>query len=351
MRAAVLYGREDVRVERLPVPRPGPGELVLKVEAALTCGTDLKVFRRGYHAAMIKPPSVFGHEMAGLVAAGGAAAGAPVPFEVGARVVVANSAPCGSCFHCQRGQENLCDDLQFLNGAYAEYLRVPARLVQKNTLRIADHLSFAAAALTEPLACVVQGLDEDSTRPGDVVAVIGLGPIGLMFVALLKARGAVVVGIDRSTPRLAVARTLGAVEVLEADSGGEWEKALRARFPRLDLVIEATGQPEVWKLALRLVRKGGLVNLFGGCPAGTKVELDTHRLHYEQITVKSSFHHCPASVRAALKALEAGQVPAEPFLTGEGTLEELPGLLRQMLQSWGAVKICIRPGWTRASSG
>lgn len=342
MRAAVLYGKEDVRVERIPVPAPGPGELLMKVEVALTCGTDLKVFRRGYHAAMIQPPSVFGHEMAGTVAACGTTAGAP-RFAPGTRVVVANSAPCGSCYACRRGQENLCEDLQFLNGAYAEYVCVPARFVEKNTYRIAETLSFAAAALAEPLACVVHGLDETAPRPGDTAAVLGLGPIGLMFVALLKARGATVVGIGRHHPRLEAARRLGADAVLEADAAGYWEAELRRCFPRLDLVIEAVGKPEAWERALALVRRGGTVNLFGGCSAGTRISVDTHRLHYDQLTVKSSFHHRPASFRAALTALEDGVVPAEPLIGGEKALEDLPHLLREMLQANRAVKTRIRP--------
>jgi L-iditol 2-dehydrogenase len=342
MRAAVLYGKEDVRVERIPVPAPGPGEILVKVGAALTCGTDLKVFRRGYHAAMIRPPSVFGHEMAGTVAACGAADGPP-PFPPGTRVVVANSAPCGGCHACRRGQENLCEDLRFLNGAYAEYLLVPERFVATSTHRIAGGLGFETAALAEPLACVVHGLDEAAPRPGDVAAVLGLGPIGLMFVAMLRARGATVVGIGRQAPRLDAARALGAADVLEADTAGHWKDAILRRHPRLDLVVEATGRPEAWEQALALVRRGGTVQLFGGCPAGTTIAVDTHRLHYDQVTVKSSFHHRPPTFRAALEALERGVVPPGPFIGGERPLEALPDLLREMLHSNRTVKTCIRP--------
>ncbi len=342
MRAAVLHGREDVRVERVPVPDPGPGGLLVRIGAALTCGTDLKVFRRGYHAAMIRPPSVFGHEMAGTVVACGGASGAPA-FPPGTRVVVANSAPCGACRPCRRGQENLCDDLQFLNGAYAEYLSVPARFVERNTHRIPDALPFEAAALAEPLACVVHGLDETPPRPGDTAAVLGLGPIGLMFVAMLKARGAAVVGIGRQAPRLEAARALGAADVVEADADGRWMETVRGRHPDLDLVVEATGRPEAWGQALALVRRGGTVQLFGGCPAKTTLVVDTHRLHYDQITVKSSFHHRPATFRAALEALAGGAVPAAPFLGGETPLEGLPALLREMTRANRTVKTCIRP--------
>jgi len=133
MRAAVLHGREDIRIETVPVPEVRPGELIVQVGAALTCGTDLKVFRRGYHARMIVPPALFGHELAGTVVQAGEGV---EDFGPGDRVVALNSAPCGHCYFCERGQENLCDDLLFNNGAYAEFIRIPERIVSKNTLRV-----------------------------------------------------------------------------------------------------------------------------------------------------------------------------------------------------------------------
>lgn len=339
MRAAVLYGKEDVRVERMPVPRPGPGELILKIAAALTCGTDLKVFRRGYHAAMIKPPSVFGHECAGTVAALGHGT---TRFGLGDRVVVANSAPCGACYFCQRAQENLCGDLQFLNGAYAEYLRVPARFVEKNACLVPAQLPLESAAMTEPLACVVHGLEETAPRTGEHVAVLGAGPIGLMFVALLKARGCKVTAVGRHVARLDLARALGAEQVLEADATGAWAAQLR-QSALVDVVIEATGKPEVWTQAIDLVRRGGRVNLFGGCPDGAQVPLDTRRMHYDQITLFSSFHHRPADIRAALDAIAAGIVNPQAFITEQHPLERLPDLFREMCVKKRQVKACIRP--------
>lgn len=347
MRAAVLYGKEDVRVESIPVPDLREGELLLKVEAALTCGTDLKVYRRGYHATMIKPPSVFGHEFAGTVAAVHAGWKA-IPFKVGDQLVVANSAPCGKCYFCERGQENLCEDLHFLNGAYAEYLRVPARFIEKNTHRVPGHLSSAEAAMVEPLACVIHGVEEVAPRKGDAVAVLGLGPIGLMFVALLKHRGARVFSVGRHTPRLELARKLGAERVIEADTAGAWIGTLRGAA-RFDVVIEATGRPEIWEQAVGLVRRGGVVNLFGGCPSGSRITLDTTRMHYDQITLKSSFHHRPASIRAALAAIAERVVSPGQFITDEKPLEELPSLLAAMVGSKKAVKTCIRPSAARVS--
>jgi L-iditol 2-dehydrogenase len=194
MMAAVLYGKEDLKVEPVAVPPLEPGDILVRVKAALTCGTDVKVFRRGYHARMIVPPALFGHELAGDIVSVG---GAVNSFRVGQRVVSANSAPCGDCYFCRKNSENLCEDLLFNNGAYAEYMRIPARIVEKNTYVLPAHVSYQEAALAEPLACVMRGLEETNLRPDDTIAVIGLGPIGMMFVRLAKVRGARVIAVGR----------------------------------------------------------------------------------------------------------------------------------------------------------
>src|SRR6202163_4740132 len=170
MTAAVLYGKQDLKIEQVPIPRVGDGEVLVKVQVALTCGTDVKVFQRGYHARMIVPPAVFGHELAGDVVAVGQDV---TRFALGQRVVAANSAPCEACYFCKRGQQNLCEDLLFNNGAYAEYIRIPARIVERNTYEIPKHVSYQDAALVEPLACVLRGLEETGIRPGDSVAITG----------------------------------------------------------------------------------------------------------------------------------------------------------------------------------
>jgi L-iditol 2-dehydrogenase len=133
MLAGVLHGKEDLRIEQVPMPHAEEGELIVRVAAALTCGTDLKVYRRGYHAMMLKPPILFGHEVAGTVVETGRGV---AKFKVGDRVVPINSAPCDQCFYCLHGQHNLCEDLMFNNGAYAEYIRIPARIAAKNTYAV-----------------------------------------------------------------------------------------------------------------------------------------------------------------------------------------------------------------------
>jgi len=338
MKAAVLHGKEDVRVLEVP-PRPlEAGEVRVRIEASLTCGTDLKVFKRGYHQRMIVPPAVFGHEFSGTIIE---TAQDLADWRTEERVVAANSAPCGKCFHCRNDQENLCDDLLFLNGAYAESIVIPARLVQKNLLRLRPETQFRDAALVEPLACVVQGVEDVKLRAGLRVLVLGAGPIGLMFVVLAKHLGCYVAVSGRGEKRLQAARLLGASEVVEAGSGAKPADAVFANSA-FDVVIEAVGKPETWEAAVRLVRKGGAVNFFGGCPSGTTVSFDTSLIHYSNLTLLASFHHTPRSIRRALELIEAGVVRASHFVDGECPLSQLPALFQSMAQGNRAVKTLIQ---------
>jgi L-iditol 2-dehydrogenase len=338
MRAAILHGKEHIRVEEVTRQRLRPGEVRIRIEVALTCGTDLKVFKRGYHARMIIPPAKFGHEFAGVLSE---LAPDVKGWRVGERVVVANSAPCGECFYCRNQQENLCDDLLFLNGAYAKSIVIPARLVQKNLLRLKPETDFRDAALVEPLACVVRGIEDTQLRAGQRVLVIGAGPIGLMFVALAKNLGCAVTVAGRGLHRLATARRLGAQSVLNVGR----QTDLAAVIPPgsiFDVVIEAVGKPETWEAAVRLVRKGGTVNFFGGCPSGATVSLDPARIHYSNLKLLASFHHTPRTIRRALEHIEAGLVRATDFVDGECSLNELPTLFQSMASGNRAVKTLIR---------
>ena len=338
MRAAVLHGKEQIRVEYVAPPPLKTGEARIQIEAALTCGTDLKVFKRGYHAKMLIPPTVFGHEFAGVISE---LAPDVTGWRVGERVAVANSAPCGQCFYCLNHQENLCDDLLFLNGAYAKSIVVPARLVQKNLLRLKPETDFCDAALVEPLACVVQGIEDSQLRSGQRVLVIGAGPIGLMFVALARHLGCRVTVAGRGKKRLETAQRLGAETVLNVGERSGLEDAL-PRGSGFDVVIEAVGKPETWEAAVRLVRKGGTVNFFGGCPSGTTVSLDTALIHYSNLTLLASFHHTPRTVRRALEFIESGVVRSDDFVDGECSLTELPMLFRSMASGNRAVKTLVR---------
>jgi L-iditol 2-dehydrogenase len=339
MKAAILYGREDVRIEEVPERELNPGEVRVRIEAALTCGTDLKVFKRGYHAKMIVPPAVFGHELAGIIVETHPDA---TGWAVGDRVVAANSAPCGHCFHCRESQENLCDDLRFLNGAYAESIVVPRRLVKKNLLRLKPETGFRDAALTEPLACVVLGMEDLKLWAGERILVIGAGPIGLMFVALAHHAGCVVTVAGRGETRLRAAQKLGATSVIDVAGAEDLVAAVnKAKSGEFDAVIEAVGQPAVWEAAVRLVRKGGKVNFFGGCPSGTSVTLDTGLIHYSNLGLLASFHHTPRTIRHALDFIESGVIRAADFVNGECSLDQLPDLLRSMAAGNRAVKTLV----------
>jgi len=345
VKAAILHGKELIRVEDVTPPQLNPGEVRVRIEAALTCGTDLKVFKRGYHAKMIVPPAVFGHELAGVISEVGSRRpeDGNQNWQIGDRVVPANSAPCDNCFHCGVGQENICDDLQFLNGAYAESIVVPARIVRKNLLRLKPETDFADAALTEPLACVVQGVDDTKLRAGQHVLVIGAGPIGLIFVALARNRGCEVTVAGRRAARLEAAQRLGANQVVDiGDGSGLVTRVREATKTHFDAVIEAVGRPETWEASVHLVRKGGTVNFFGGCPAGTTVALDTTFIHYSDLTLLASFHHTPRAIRRALEFIEAGVVHAGDFVDGECPLTQLPELFKKMAAGNHAIKTLIR---------
>jgi len=343
MTAAVLYGKEHLQIESVDVPEIGKGDVLVRVRAALTCGTDVKVFRRGYHARMIVPPALFGHELAGdIVKMGSEVRG----FKVGQRVVAANSAPCGKCYFCDRGQDNLCGDLLFNNGAYAEYIRIPQRIVEKNMLEVPEHVSYQDAALVEPLACVLRGLEESGLKAGDTIAVIGLGPIGMMFVRIAKVvYGARVIAIGRRQPQLDRARKMGADEMIVNRDGADIVGPVREMTGGrgADVVIEAVGVPEVWQLAIKLLRRGGVVNFFGGCPSGTELRLDTNLLHYSELTLKASFHHTPALIRKALEMVSRGYVTAKDLVNRVEPLANLLEVMQHLMSHNGHLKTAIIP--------
>jgi L-iditol 2-dehydrogenase len=288
--------------------------------------------------------------MAGTIAAKGAGVTA---FEAGDAVVVANSAPCLACEPCRRGRENLCEDLHYLNGAFAEYLLVPQRFAERSVHRIPAGLSFARAALAEPLACVLHGVDAcelaryGSRGPVEVI-VFGGGPIGLMFVAVLARAGHAVILADPNPARLAVGRALGAAKTIAISRGGGQADAVRAETrdgKGAWIAVDATGQPAVWSDAIQSVRPGGLVNLFGGCPPGTSIALDTHHVHYSEITIKGVYHHRPDTFRRAIDLLADSDFKADLLISGARPIAEVVGALEGMMRK-EALKFVITPAAT-----
>lgn len=344
MLAALFYAPLDVRLEELPIPQPGPGEILLQVAAATTCGTDLKTFRRGHPVLFQRTPAGFGHEVAGIVAATGAGV---TQCKEGDAVVVANSAPCQQCFYCRRGQFSLCEDLLFLNGAYAEYLLIPARIVRLNLYCLPPTVSYIAAALTEPLACALHGVEASDIHPGDTVAILGSGPLGLLLTALASRLDARVIVSGRGAQRLALAQRFGASLVIDAagltlDEQRELILQETERGRGVDVAIEAVGLPETWELTTTLARPGGLINLFGGCPSDTRITLPTRSLHYSELTLKGVFHHTPTYFARALELITSHQVEVEALITARYPLSSLLAVFG-LLQEKQGIKYALIP--------
>ena len=315
MRALRLHAPGDLRLDDVPDPIPGDGEVLLQVEVALTDGTDLKAYRRGHPVLLGPPPSPFGHEVCG------------VDVATGRRVVVANSAPCGTCPACARGQETLCEHLfPLLNGAYAELLLVPERIARRNLVPVPPNLAPEVAAMAEPLACCLHGIEVAGVQRGDTVAIVGVGPIGLMLCACVADAGGRAIGVGSREERRTLAPAFGAV-------AADPESA--------DVVIEAAGAVAAWERALELVRPGGTVLAFGGLPRDAHVQVDAYRIHYEEVRLVGSFHHTPRHFRAALAFLASGAYPFERLVTHEVGLDGVAGLFDDPPREY--LKAAVRP--------
>lgn len=315
MRALRLHGPGDLRLEDVPEPTPADGEVLLQIEVALTDGTDLKAYRRGHPVLLGPPPSPFGHEVCGI------------DIATGRRVVPANSAPCGACPACERDQETQCESLfPLLNGAYAELLLVPERIARQNLLPVPPGLAPEVAAMAESLACCLHGIEVAAVERGDRVAIVGLGPIGLMLCACVADAGGDPVGVGSREQRRALAASFGAVT---ADPEGA------------DVVIEAAGTVGAWEHALALVRPGGTVVAFGGLPREARVSVDPYRIHYEEVRLVGAFHHTPRHFRAALAFLASGAFPFQRLVTHEVGLEGVAPLFDDPPPDY--LKAAVRP--------
>jgi len=344
MMAQMFYAPGDVRFEETDIPQITDDEVLVKVKAALTCGTDLKTYRRGHPTIIQHIPSTFGHEFASEVVEVGKNV---TKFKVGDRVVGANTAPCYECEHCKNKQYSLCDNLQYLNGAFSEYVAVPEHILKYNFYKIPDNLRYEYAALLEPLACAVHGFDSIPAKVGDYVVVIGAGPIGLMFMDLLNLNGCKVIAADLSDYRLGLAKNFGAFATVNAKDEHYIEKVRElSEGQGPQIVVEATGFPEAWEQAFDMARPGATVLCFGGTKAGSTVTFDCKKFHYGEITLKGVYHHTPYHVQWALKLLASGQIDGSKYISGYYPLSKTIDALESIGRQEG-IKYVILPSGTK----
>lgn len=334
MQALVLERPGCIVLRDLALPHAGPGELLVRVKAATTCGTDLKAFLRGH--PQIPMPGPLGHEYSGVVAEAGAGA----PYSEGDAVMGVHSAPCQSCRWCLRGQENLCETIMATKvlGTYAEYLLIPERIARLNVFPKPPEMSYERASLLEPLSCVAQGLlnyglDRFLSNPHMEVLILGPGAIGLMFVGVLKYLGVENVTLaGRNQARLEVGRKLGSRTISMEEPASQ----------SYDLVIECTGNLEVWEKSLGYAARGGTVMLFGGCPSGSLARFDTSRIHYDQVALISPFHFGTEAVRTARRWLLDPVLRLDDLLSGEVELAQAQDIFENLREGKG-IKYVFRP--------
>jgi L-iditol 2-dehydrogenase len=340
MRRAQLLRPGVLEIAEVPVPEPGPGEVVLRIEAALTCGTDIKTYQRGH--PKIPLPAPLGHEFSGMVAAVGAGV---ERFREGDAVACTPTAPCGLCRLCERGHDSLCPDAvgRIVLGAFGDYITIPRHIVQSNMFERPDSLSAEQAAVLEPLACVMHGADRVLLERAERVIIVGDGPIALLFgqVALLRgAEDVMLFGKYDIRLRAAEAAGLNAIDASDADIrviAQDLTDGMGA-----DVVVECVGRPELWEAAFECVAPAGELLAFGGCAAGTRASFDTYRLHYEEVDVKGAFHYGRADVRRAYDLLLDQDIDASALITHHEPLERLQHALDLVLAR-DAIKVAVHP--------
>jgi L-iditol 2-dehydrogenase len=358
-----------IELQDIKTPGPSHGEILVKIKAALTCGTDLKAFRRGH--PMIPMPGIFGHEFSGIVADVGKGVKG---FKEGDEIMAVHSAPCLECRYCKKRLYNLCEKIMDTKvlGAFAEYILLPPHIVKQNVFHKPKNITFEEAAFLEPLSCVVHGMESLAIKKGDNALVIGAGPIGLLHLLLLKEKGAAVDVIDKHNRKLKIAKELGADFVFSSDiaysptptplpskEGHNKDKVpsplvgegkgegffIIKKFTNnigFDYIFECTGKPEVWEASVNYVRRGGTVILFGGCKSGTTVTYDTGRLHYDEITLKGVFHFTPADVKKAYKLLCEGRLNVSRLISGSYQLNQIQKAFDKLSKGIG-IKYAIIP--------
>lgn len=338
MLSAILSNPGSIELREIETPRPSEGEVLVKIRASLTCGTDLKAFLRGH--SLIPMPGPFGHEFSGIVTDKGKGVR---KFKIGDPIMAVHSAPCLTCEYCRKGVFNLCRDIMQTKvlGAFAQYILLPRHIVSQNSYLKPEDLSFAEAAFLEPLACVVHGMDQINIGGDDTVFIIGAGPIGLLHLLFAKSRGARVLITGLEEERLKTAKLLGADLAFDPSKAVGCVKDFTGGVGA-DFVFECTGQPSIWESSVDYVRKGGTVVLFGGCRPGSKVRFDAGRLHYDEITVRGTFHFTPKDVRKAMLLLKGKKLRVKKLISATYALKDIGEAFQRLMKGEG-IKYAIVP--------
>jgi len=338
MKQAYLLEPGKIEIRDVPIPEPSEGEVVVKVNTALTCGTDLKAYLRGH--SLIPMPGPFGHEYSGTVYKTGKGVD---QFKPGDDVMGVHSAPCLECIYCNKGMHNLCEIImdQKALGAFADYMVLPERVVRQNLFHKPPELSYKVAALLEPLACVVHPYSKLDMDNIETALVIGAGSIGLMHLAYLKMKGVKVIVSDFLDARLDLAADMGASCAVVPKAVKNIIESMTGNAG-VDLVMECTGQQGIWEKSVNYVRRGGTVVLFGGCASGTTVSYDAARLHYDEINLMGSFHFAPADVKKAYDIIVDNRINLSMLISGEYPLENMEKAFVLMEEGIG-VKYAVRP--------
>lgn len=329
-----------LELNQIKTPKPSRGEILVKIKAALTCGTDLKAFRRGH--PIIPMPTVFGHEFSGIVEKVGKGV---KRFSKGMEIMAVHSAPCGKCYFCRKDLHNLCENIMRTKvlGAFAEYILLPKHIVKHNVFIKPKNLSFTEAAFLEPLSCVMHSINSVSISRGDSAVIIGAGSIGLLHLMVLKTMGIKVIVVEKQKMRLKKVLEEKADIVIDANKGNARKKIMTFTKARgADVVFECTGVPEVWESTIWLVRRGGTIILFGGCKQGTQVTYDAERIHYDEITLRGVFHYKPSDVAQAYKLLSNRKIRVGGLISGEYPLHNLKTAFNKLMSGEG-IKYAIIP--------
>jgi L-iditol 2-dehydrogenase len=324
MKVAMFTALGKVEIQEMPRPTPGPGEALVKVNACAVCATDVKTVFKGHR--ILHPPMVLGHEIAGrIVELNGHA-----HVNVGDRVVVAPTLPCGSCYYCWRGEETMCENSSESHpqpGGYAEYLLCPAPLVQRGLVRIPDNLPDTVACLAEPIACAVRAARISRIKPGSSVVIIGDGPMAMFNAACAKAYGAtqiIMSGIGDNRLKIAAQHYVDVtVDVQKENLESRVKELTNGRGA--DAVIVTVARTDAVRQGIGLVRPAGTVNIFAGQPVGSIIELDVSDVHYHEMIVTGTFSSSPSTMAEALTLVS--RVDFSPIVTKQFKLDDVMAAL------------------------